>query len=55
LLGKVKEIDTHIQVIMISAFDDMQSTVKAMQTGAYDYIEKPLEIDKLKLRIKRAL
>jgi len=55
LLNKVKEIDTHIQVIMISAFDDMQSTVKAMQSGAYDYIEKPLEIDKLKLRIKRAL
>jgi two-component system, NtrC family, response regulator AtoC len=55
LLAKVKEIDSHIQVIMISAFDDMQSTVKAMQSGAYDYIEKPLEIDKLKLRIKRAL
>jgi two-component system, NtrC family, response regulator AtoC len=55
LLSKVKEIDSHIQVIMISAFDDMQSTVKAMQNGAYDYIEKPLEIDKLKLRIKRAL
>lgn len=55
LLSKVKEIDTHIQVIMISAFDDMQSTIKAMQGGAYDYIEKPLEIDKLKLRIKRAL
>ncbi|GBD87095.1 transcriptional regulatory protein ZraR [bacterium BMS3Abin03] len=55
LLKKVKELDTHIQVIMISAYDDMQSTVKAMQSGAYDYIEKPLEIDKLKLRIKRAL
>jgi len=55
LLNKVKELDKHIQVIMISAYDDMQSTVKAMQSGAYDYIEKPLEIDKLKLRIKRAL
>lgn len=55
LLSKVKELDKHIQVIMISAYDDMQSTVKAMQSGAYDYIEKPLEIDKLKLRIKRAL
>jgi DNA-binding NtrC family response regulator len=55
LLKNVKEIDNHIQVIIISAFDDMQSTVKAMQNGAYDYIEKPLEIDKLKIRIKRAL
>ncbi len=55
LLKNVKEIDNHTQVIIISAFDDMQSTISAMQNGAYDYIEKPLEIDKLKIRINRAL
>src|SRR3972149_11140034 len=55
LLNKIKEYDSHIQVIMISAYDDMQHTVQAMQSGAYDYIEKPLEIDKLKIRIQRAL
>src|SRR5690606_9757658 len=55
VLKKVKEIDSHIHVIMITAFDDMSSTVKAMQQGAYDYIEKPLEIDKLKITINRAL
>lgn len=55
VLKRVKEIDEHIHVIMITAFDDMHSTVKAMQLGAYDYIEKPLEIDKLKITINRAL
>lgn len=55
VLKRVKEIDSHIHVIMITAFDDMHSTVKAMQQGAYDYIEKPLEIDKLKITINRAL
>ena len=55
VLKKIKEIDNHIHVIMITAFDDMHSTVKAMQQGAYDYIEKPLEIDKLKITINRAL
>lgn len=55
VLKKIKEIDSHIHVIMITAFDDMSSTVKAMQKGAYDYIEKPLEIDKLKITINRAL
>ncbi|GIK61856.1 MAG: acetoacetate metabolism regulatory protein AtoC [Ignavibacteriota bacterium] len=55
VLKKVKAIDSHIHVIMITAFDDMSSTVKAMQQGAYDYIEKPLEIDKLKITISRAL
>ncbi|MHB8854904.1 MAG: sigma-54-dependent transcriptional regulator, partial [Ignavibacteriaceae bacterium] len=55
VLKKVKEIDPHIHVIIITAFDDMNSTVKAMQQGAYDYIEKPLEIDNLKITIQRAL
>jgi len=55
VLKKVKEIDSHIHVIMMTAFDDMHSTVKAMQQGAYDYIDKPLEIDKLKITINRAL
>ncbi len=55
VLKNVKEIDPHIHVIIITAFDDMHTTVKAMQQGAYDYIEKPLEIDKLKLTIQRAL
>jgi two-component system response regulator AtoC len=55
VLKKAKEIDSYIQVIIISALDDMHSTVEAMQQGAYDYIEKPLEIDKLKIIINRAL
>jgi two-component system response regulator AtoC len=33
----------------------MNTTIKAMQKGAYDFIEKPLEIEKLKIVIKRAL
>lgn len=55
VLKNVKEIDPHIHVIIITAFDDMQTTVKAMQQGAYDYIEKPLEIEDLKITIQRAL
>jgi|YelNatPaOPRAMG01_1025707.scaffolds.fasta_scaffold12092_2 DNA-binding NtrC family response regulator len=55
VLKNIKEIDPHIHVIIITAFDDMQTTVKAMQQGAYDYIEKPLEIDNLKITIQRAL
>lgn len=55
VLERIKEIDGHIQVILITAHDDMQSTVMAMQKGAYDYIEKPLEIERLKVAVKRAL
>lgn len=55
VLEKVKAMDEHIQVILITAHDDMHSTVMAMQKGAYDYIEKPLEIERLKIAVKRAL
>ncbi len=55
LLKMIKEFDNRINVIIMTAFDDMQSTIKAMQDGAYDFIEKPLELERLKTSIKRAL
>jgi len=55
VLAEVKEIDSSIHFIMITAFDEMHITVSAMQKGAYDFIEKPLDIERLKLTIKRAL
>ncbi len=55
LLEKIKEFDPHVNVIILTAYDDMQSTIKAMQLGAYDFIEKPLELERLKTSIKRAL
>jgi len=54
-LTKVKEIDNNLPVIIITAYEDSKSTIEAMQKGAYDYIEKPLDIEKLKVTINRAL
>ncbi len=51
----VKKLDYNIPVILITAFEDMESTIKAMQLGAYDYLEKPLDIAKLKFVINRAV
>ena len=42
-------------VVVVTARDDMQSTVKAIQLGAYEYLVKPIDIDRLRLVIKRAL
>ena len=41
-------------VIVITARDDMQSTVRAVQLGAYEYLVKPLDIDRLRLVVRRA-
>ncbi|MCZ7561432.1 MAG: sigma-54 dependent transcriptional regulator [Burkholderiaceae bacterium] len=43
------------RVIMITAFHDMDSTIEAMQGGASDYIQKPIDIDELDAAIAKAL
>ncbi|MGB5848646.1 MAG: sigma-54 dependent transcriptional regulator, partial [Ignavibacteriaceae bacterium] len=55
VLMKSKKLDQNINVIMLTAFDDMESTIKAIQLGAYDYLSKPIEQERLKIIIKRAL
>ncbi len=55
LLNKVKILDGNLPFIVITAYEDTSSTIEAIQQGAYDYIEKPLEIERLKIVIKRAI
>ncbi|HLL23361.1 MAG TPA: sigma-54 dependent transcriptional regulator, partial [Kofleriaceae bacterium] len=42
-------------VVVVTARDDMQSTVKAIQLGAYEYLVKPVDIDRLRDVVKSAL
>ena len=42
-------------VLVVTARDDMQSTVKAIQLGAYEYLVKPVDIDRLRQMIRHAL
>ncbi len=48
LLKTIKEADPDVTVIMITGMADIQSTVEAMKKGALDYLEKPIDFDKLK-------
>ncbi len=42
-------------IVVVSARDDMRSTVEAVRLGAYDYQLKPLDLDRLQLTVVRAL
>lgn len=53
LLGKVKERDQNIDVIIITGFGSIESAVNAMKQGATDYITKPFNLDELNLKIKK--
>ena len=55
VLKKIKEIDSDSFVVVMTAYADVQTAVSAMKEGAYDYINKPFEIDELKLTIRNAL
>ena len=48
LLKAIKEINSAVIVIMITACPDIQNSVEAMKMGALDYLEKPIDFDKMK-------
>ncbi len=48
LLKTIKEIKPSVVVIMITACPDIQNSVEAMKMGALDYLEKPIDFEKLK-------
>lgn len=54
-LSKLKEIDNNIPVIMISGHGNIELAVKALKLGAYDFLEKPLSLEKVLIVAKRAL
>jgi two-component system, NtrC family, response regulator AtoC len=55
VLEKIKSSDSHIPVVMITGVDEIKTTIEAMQKGAYDYIEKTMELERIKSIVKRAL
>jgi len=55
ILRRLKAVVPDASVIMITAFHDMPTTVRAMKLGAVEYIHKPLEIDELDAAIRRVL
>ncbi|HNY73106.1 MAG TPA: sigma-54 dependent transcriptional regulator [Syntrophales bacterium] len=55
VLEDLREEDENVKVIMITAYHDMDSTIKAMKGGAFDYIHKPINVEELDMAIRKAL
>ncbi|MBI3013952.1 MAG: sigma-54-dependent Fis family transcriptional regulator [Candidatus Tectomicrobia bacterium] len=55
VLEKIREFNPGVVVIMLTAFDALEIAVGAMKLGAYDYIHKPYELEKVQVCIKNAL
>jgi two-component system response regulator HydG len=54
LLGRLRDSDRDLPVIVATAFGDVTSAVAAMRAGAADYLTKPIDFDALLVAIERA-
>jgi len=54
-LQKVREVDNPPEVIMISGHGTIETAVRATKLGAYDFVEKPLSLDKTLIVLKNAV
>ena len=55
VLHRIKEGYPDVDVIMITGLSQIDTAVKSMKLGAFDYLPKPFDPDELKLVVKRAL
>jgi DNA-binding NtrC family response regulator len=55
VLEKIFEEGGDVQVIMISGHGNIDNAVEAIKKGAYDFIEKPLDLNRLLITIRNAL
>ena len=54
-LERIKGINPAIPIVLMTAYASVEMAVEALKKGAYDYLIKPLDFDKLRLTLQRAL
>lgn len=55
VLRKAKELHPGCEVIIITAYASVKSAVEVMKLGAYDYISKPFNIDRIRMVVSKAM
>ena len=55
VLDEVKKLRPEVLIVMITAYEDVNTAISAMKLGAYDYIIKPLQMETLEITIQNAL
>jgi DNA-binding NtrC family response regulator len=55
LMERFRKLYPSLPIIIITGFGTIERAVEAMRKGAYDFITKPFELDKIRTTVKRAL
>jgi len=53
VLDNIKELNPDIEVVVITAYGSVEDAVSLMKAGAYDYLNKPIDLDELESLIER--
>jgi DNA-binding NtrC family response regulator len=55
LIGKLRELDDDMLVVIMTAFPEVRTAVATLKAGAYDYITKPFDLDDMRELVGRAM
>ena len=55
VLKEIRRFDKDLLVIMLTGYESVKTAVSAMKLGAYDYLSKPIDNEKIKIVIENAL
>ena len=55
ILSEIRKMDAAVAVVFMTAFGEMDVAIKAMQQGAYEYLTKPLDLDRIRILISRIM
>ncbi len=55
VLNKAKELDPLCEVVVVTAYASVESAVEVMKLGAYEYISKPFNVDRIRIVVDKAL
>jgi nitrogen regulation protein NR(I) len=55
ILSEIMKTDASVAVVFMTAFGEMDVAIQAMQRGAYEYLTKPLDLDRIRILIHRIL
>ncbi len=55
LLAQIRELDEHLQVVVLTGHGAVPDAVEAMKRGAHDFLTKPVQLDVLEQTLRRAI
>jgi len=55
LLQRLKKLDDHIEVVILTGYSNVENAIAAMKYGAYDYLTKPYKLSELEVVVARAM